>query len=501
MARNGSGTYSRVAGTPYTYNTVIDQVVVNSEMDDIATALTNSLAKNGETTPTANLPMGTFKHTGVGEATARTDYARASQVQDSSLLWCSTAGGTADAFTLTPSPAITAYAAGQAFHFLAVGTNTGAVTVNVSSVGAKAVQASGSALTGGEIVSGKLYAIRYDGTQFQLECVSVTPFIATLLNDSNAVAALATLGARGIADDVTLAAGKVIIFEGATDDAFETTLSAADPTADRTITLPDQTGTVKVMARGTDIASAGTINLTTATGDIVDVTGTTAITAITLADGIERTVRFTGALTLTHGASLVLPSAANISTADGDVATFRGYAAGVVRCTAYQKASGQAIVGSGITLGTATASTSGTSIDFTSIPAGTKRITINFSGVSTNGTSVPILQLGDSGGVENTGYTGTIETASSRSSFTDGFKLVGVGSAAWAMDGRVVLELLDDATNTWTATIAISGDNAAAAAYTGAGAKSTSATLDRVRITTQGGADTFDAGKINIQYE
>lgn len=95
---------------------------------------------------------------------------------------------------------------------------------------------------------------------------------------------------------------------------------------------------------GADIASAATINLTTATGDTVDVTGTTTITAVTLTDGDERRVRFTGALTLTNGASLVLPGAANITTAAGDIAEFRGYAGGVVRCVHYQKASGRAVV-------------------------------------------------------------------------------------------------------------------------------------------------------------
>jgi len=156
---------------------------------------------------------------------------------------------------------------------------------------------------------------------------------------------------------------------------------------------------------------------------------------------------------------------------------------------------------SGVTLGTAQATTSGTSIDFTSIPAGTKRICLNLSGVSTNGTSIPIVQLGDSGGVENTGYTGTIETAASRYSFSDGFKLVGVGAASWARDGRWVFELLDSSTNTWTGSGNISADAAGNAMYAGAGAKSLSGTLDRIRLTTQGGADTFDAGKVNIQYE
>lgn len=92
---------------------------------------------------------------------------------------------------------------------------------------------------------------------------------------------------------------------------------------------------------GADVASSGTTNLDTATGNLVDVTGTTTITAITLAEGRERTVRFTGILTLTHGSSLVLPTAANITTAAGDFAIFKGYAAGVVRCISYQRADGK----------------------------------------------------------------------------------------------------------------------------------------------------------------
>lgn len=100
-------------------------------------------------------------------------------------------------------------------------------------------------------------------------------------------------------------------------------------------------------AQGANIASAATLNLDTATGNVVDVTGTTTITAITLSQGRMRVVRFTGATTLTHGASLVLPTAANIVTAAGDYAVFIGYSGGVVRCQAYSRANGQPLAGGG----------------------------------------------------------------------------------------------------------------------------------------------------------
>lgn len=88
-------------------------------------------------------------------------------------------------------------------------------------------------------------------------------------------------------------------------------------------------------AKGADVASAATINLDTTTGNVVDVTGTTTITAITLSEGRERVVRFTGILTLTHNANIICPGAASITTAAGDYAVFRGYSGGVVRVTAY----------------------------------------------------------------------------------------------------------------------------------------------------------------------
>lgn len=87
--------------------------------------------------------------------------------------------------------------------------------------------------------------------------------------------------------------------------------------------------------QGSDVASASTINLNTLIGDYCHITGTTTITAITLTKGREITVVFDGALTLTNGASLILPPGENITTVANDTAVFRGEASGVVRCVSY----------------------------------------------------------------------------------------------------------------------------------------------------------------------
>ena len=111
MARDGSGGYS-LPQAAFVFDTVIDEVAVNSNFSDIATALAGSIAKDGQTTPTANLPMGTFKLTGLGAGSSRTDSVNAGQVQDGALNWVD-GGGTADAITATYSPAITTLVDGQ----------------------------------------------------------------------------------------------------------------------------------------------------------------------------------------------------------------------------------------------------------------------------------------------------------------------------------------------------------------------------------------------------
>ena len=160
-----------------------------------------------------------------------------------------------------------------------------------------------------------------------------------------------------------------------------------------------------------------------------------------------------------------------------------------------------------ITSGAAQASTSGTSIDFTSIPSWVKRITVMFSGVSTNNTSPPLIQIG-AGSVANTGYLMTATTLSNGATvvstlFTTGFALA-AGTSVWSagttVGGSIILTLVDSATATWSCNGQI-GRSDVATTHFAAGTKVLSGTLDRVRITTFNGTDTFDAGSINILYE
>lgn len=156
------------------------------------------------------------------------------------------------------------------------------------------------------------------------------------------------------------------------------------------------------------------------------------------------------------------------------------------------------------TLATEQATTSGTSIDFGSIPSGVKQITVMFVGVSTSGTSNLLIQIGDSGGVETTGYTSdasSISTVVTSALSTAGFIITSSQLAAGIINGSVTLNLQNSSNNTWV----IGGPysrQSGGTPVTGScgGSKATSAVLDRVRITTVNGTDLFDAGAINISY-
>ena len=152
-----------------------------------------------------------------------------------------------------------------------------------------------------------------------------------------------------------------------------------------------------------------------------------------------------------------------------------------------------------IVLGTAVASTSGTSIDFTGIPSWAKRVTVMFNGVSTSGTSPFLLQIG-SGSFVTSGYASQASTSGGATVVTSGFSVSASIIATSTFSGSVTLFLIGS--NTWCGSGTIANTSATSVGYvSGGNSPALSGALDRVRITTVGGTDTFDAGTINIMYE
>jgi len=168
MSYNGTGTFNiNTAGQPVVTGTTITSTAFNLLTADLATGLTTALTKDGQTTPTANIPLGGFKITGLGAGTVATDAAQYGQLQANATTIATVTG--TDTLTGSLTPALTAYATGNLFTFVASGTNTGAVTINLNSLGAKSITKSGTtALAANDIVSGQVYLIEYDGTRFQL---------------------------------------------------------------------------------------------------------------------------------------------------------------------------------------------------------------------------------------------------------------------------------------------------------------------------------------------
>ena len=154
-----------------------------------------------------------------------------------------------------------------------------------------------------------------------------------------------------------------------------------------------------------------------------------------------------------------------------------------------------------ITQGTAVASTSGTSIDFTSIPSWVKRVTVMYSGISVSGTSNLIIQVG-AGSVTTSGYTSSLSLAVnatlSTTTSTAGLLFASGASAVLAYSGQMIISTLGS--NRWVCSVN-SNDDGGARAMFGAGSITLGGALDRIRFTTTTGSDTFDAGTINIQYE
>lgn len=174
MPWNGSGTVSllyswvarRDAGSP---TNIIGAAEMDAQEQDLADAIENAVARDGQNAASANLPMGGFLHTNVGAATSRSNYARVAEAQDGTIWKAASPGGTGDAMTGTLAPAPSAYTAGMFVTIIAPGSNTLTnPTINLNSLGAKTIRKHQAALSVGDYASGDTLHLIYDGTYFEL---------------------------------------------------------------------------------------------------------------------------------------------------------------------------------------------------------------------------------------------------------------------------------------------------------------------------------------------
>jgi len=178
---SGSGVFTK------TYSWVVDAangIKIRADRHDtndtdFTNGINNCLTKDGQNSPTGDLPMNSQKHTGVGNATARDNYLAMGQFQDGGGIYVVTTGS-ADTYVASITPAITAYTAGQRFLININATNTGASTINFNAVGAASlVKAGAVAMEANELIAGRLYTIIYDGTNFQVINPTEKPVIVS----------------------------------------------------------------------------------------------------------------------------------------------------------------------------------------------------------------------------------------------------------------------------------------------------------------------------------
>jgi hypothetical protein len=382
-------------------------------------------------------------------------------------------------------------------------------------------QSFSSAITTGNTT----YYAASDGTNWEVGIGTLTSSIlltrTTILSSSNSGSAVSTFGAT-VTIFVTQPAGNTVVSSNnpgtsgyvlasngsgvapswqAVGNAYTRTSFTATA-GQTTFTVSYTVGYVEVYVNGVLLngadytASNGTSVVLAqgrATGDIVETiafaTGTVTPTNLSVGTSLVQggtngyvlynNSGVVGNLATTGSGSVVLGTSPTLSSP-----TFSGNPTGV----------------GVLTSGTAVASTSGTSIDFTSLPSWIKRITVLFNGVSTNGASPVLIQLGYSGGIINTGYLANstyLYTAGIRGQYTTGF------GSAYTSSVNVrngITTICNINGNTWIAS-GVLGDYADNATVQLAGVVTLTGTLDRIRVTTVNGTDTFDAGSINILYE
>lgn len=504
----------------------------------------------------------------------------------------------------TSTPPYTAYVAGMTLSFVAANTNTGAVTLDLDGLGAKNIYVgSATALSGGEIVAGRIVQLEYDGARFQMyqstladgsvttnkladgavtlakinsavygatgaskllqltsnnaidtsvvstKIQPVTASVATnaltltlnptVLDFRSSTLTSGTVNTRtvGAAISVTVPSGATLgtlnsasarLAILAIDNAGAVELAVANTAASNTL---DESTLITTIAVGTAAVFTGSIAVTTGLLTVSATTSGTitlgmAISGSGIPQGTVITAFGTGtggagtyytncyiavaSTTITGSAGYGIYSTAARSSVPFRIVGFVDIAETTAGTWATAPTEIQGVGGnatqhiSAICNLTTVATASGTSIDFTGIPSWAKRITLTLSGVSTSGTAQVMVQIGTSaGGIVTSGYLGGAcynGTGATTNTNSTGFRLEPFDSLITAATTRHgIATLVHQGSNNWCFSCVAGFSNQNGTIYAG-GSLALSGVLDRVRLTTNG-ADTFDAGSVNILYE
>ena len=379
MSFNGSGTFLiNSTGQPVVANTVISATVFNALTADLASGLTNCITKDGQSTPTANIPMGSNKITGLANGTLASDAANLGQVQTTAAKLIGSISG-ADTVTGIMSPTLTAYAAGQLFYFVAAGANTGAVTLNIDGLGAKAVTRDGaSALAAGDINSGEMVVVIYDGTRFQM-INAANSFGNTTINGTLTVTGKSNLAEVStpsinatVAAVTTLTATGASVTSANVGTAVITSLQATGASVasiNAAVALLTTATVTNLQATGASIASANIANLSLAGVSVASANFGVAVVGALTATGASIASANVGAALVTRldvtGASAASMNANVALITTGTVTNLTSTAASIASANV-----GTAV----ITTGTVTSLTA-TSASVASANAGTAVVT------------------------------------------------------------------------------------------------------------------------------